>query len=191
MDLISIDFSGRDNGNCQKSQNIIGEELRKSGFVLDILKISKYHISPCSNCKYECFSKGRCCIQDDYDILINKIINYESALYVIPNYRGHASSLYHIYNERMEGLDKEIKLKIKNIKKYIIIIGNLNVGADMAAHEILYDTGNDIIQNEVLSLSSREYSNKSIDGTLTSITDVKDRLIKMANAMISSEEKMV
>ena len=56
----------------------------------------------CSNCNYECFYSQCKYRFDDVYNLIDSIKTYSKVVFIVPMYYGNASSLYYIFNERMQ-----------------------------------------------------------------------------------------
>lgn len=93
---IYISFSGRAEGNCF---DIAHHLMNKKDTFIPFKDIS---YNPCSNCNYECF-KGACKYRDDeiYS-LIETSLTYKNIILLVPMYCSNPSSMYFVFNERMQ-----------------------------------------------------------------------------------------
>ena len=174
MSILVLNFSGRENGNCENIAKVIQEELKN----VEVINFNQINIFPCSNCNYECFKNKNECpyIIDDAIELYEKITNSNLVYYIIPNYCGFPNSNYFIFNERgcsyFNG-DKELMNKFFNINKKIIVVSNSN---QEGFKNILKSNVKD--ESNILFLSTRKYNQNSIDGTLMNIELAKQELIQ-------------
>ena len=173
MNVLVLNFSGRENGNCENIAKVIQKELEN----VEIINFNEINIFPCSNCNYECFKNKNECpyIIDDTVELYEKITNSDLVYYIIPNYCGFLNSNYFIFNERgcsyFNG-NKELMNKYFSVNKKVIVVSNSN-------QEGLKNILNSHIKedSDVLFLCTRKYNQNSIDGTLMSDEKAKQELV--------------
>ncbi|MGM9873888.1 MAG: helix-turn-helix domain-containing protein [Bacilli bacterium] len=91
-----ISFSGRDYGNCYD----VAHRKMNDNDVYVAFKDLSYH--PCSKCNYECFKKKCKYRNDDIYNLIDTSLRYKNIVLLVPEYCSNPSSLYFIFNERMQ-----------------------------------------------------------------------------------------
>ena len=93
---IFISFSARDFGNCYDvAHHKMNERDRYVAF-----KDLSYH--SCSKCNYECFTKICKYRNDDIYQLIDASLKFQSIVLLVPMYCSNPSSLYFVFNERMQ-----------------------------------------------------------------------------------------
>lgn len=68
----------------------------------EIVMISDYKLGTCTGCKV-CFEKGEefCPLQDDRDILIDKMLHSDGVIFASPNYSFHVSAVMKIFLDRL------------------------------------------------------------------------------------------
>lgn len=71
---ISYQFSG-----------IVKNELESKGISCEIIDLREYNLSPCAGCG-KCYDSKRCCIDKDFNLIYNKIINSTCVFFVSPHY---------------------------------------------------------------------------------------------------------
>lgn len=91
-----ISFSARDFGNCYDVAHYKMSENDKYVAFKDL----SFH--SCSKCDYECFTKKCKYRNDDIYNLINTSLNYKNIILLVPMYCSNPSSLYFVFNERMQ-----------------------------------------------------------------------------------------
>ena len=93
---IFISFSARDFGNCYDvAHHKMNERDRYVAF-----KDLSYH--SCSKCNYECFTKKCKYRNDDIYKLIDASLKFKNIVLLVPMYCSNPSSLYFVFNERMQ-----------------------------------------------------------------------------------------
>ena len=93
---IFISFSARVFGNCYDvAHHKMNERDRYVAF-----KDLSYH--SCSKCNYECFTKICKYRNDDIYQLIDASLKFKSIVLLVPMYCSNPSSLYFVFNERMQ-----------------------------------------------------------------------------------------
>ena len=120
-----INFSGRNNGNCNDIAEYIKEVLNAD---IDILDFCGTKITPCGNCNYECLDTADGCLIDDgiagaYAALINTDIIY----FVVPNYINYPCANFWIFNERKQGVfgrKPDLERHYLQIKKKFVVVSN-------------------------------------------------------------------
>lgn len=68
----------------------------------EIVRLSEYSLHPCQGCQV-CFTSGEehCPLQDDRDLLLDKISAADGVVFATPNYAFHESALLKIFLERI------------------------------------------------------------------------------------------
>lgn len=102
---IFISFSARNIGNCY---DVAHYKMNDNDRYIAFKDLS-YH--SCSKCSYECLSK-KCKYRDD-DIynLIDASIKFKKIILLVPMYCSNPSSMYFVFNERMQDYFNENKDK--------------------------------------------------------------------------------
>lgn len=177
MKVLGINFSYRKSGNCADCIEFCMDRLKENHNEVENIDISDFSLSPCCNCDYLCF-RDKCPKEDGIHEIINKCKEADKIIFALPTFRGHLSSSYFIFSERLQGIFREnIDLDQVLFRKVnLIVIGNLSAGGDMALHEAFSEFTNKPFRTEALLLSSREYDKRSIDGDLIDDDLVKQRL---------------
>ena len=176
--VLGIAFSARKEGNCLSCVGYCLDRFGENGFDVELLNAYDREITPCSHCKYECFSELLSCpIDDDVPEMYRKLGEADIALFGVPTYGGHASGIYRAFKERMQALDtKEHKWDFWDMPKGFVIVGNLSACGDMVLHEVLYDFHNLKGRPEAVLLSARDFGRRSLDGDLLTSPAVRQRL---------------
>lgn len=196
MKALGITFSARKEGNCLRTIIYCLKKLKNAGFDLEALNAHSLNINPCGHCNYECFSgSGACCpIQDDVQMIYDKITEADIVLLAIPNYSGHPSGLYRAWFERgnmisMKDYEKNILAK----RKGYILISNLISNGDQMVHEIMTEFYNRENKPEVVLLQPREFENDSINCNLTDHQEARGQLDRFMDRLISGtpEKKLL
>lgn len=93
---IFISFSARDFGNCY---DIAHYKMNENDMYVAFKDLS-YH--SCSKCSYECFAKECKYRNDDVYNLIGSSLKFKHIVLLVPMYCSNPSSLYFVFNERMQ-----------------------------------------------------------------------------------------
>lgn len=170
-----INFSGRNNGNCENITKII--QMNTSQNETKIYNFKEINIFNCNNCDYECFiDKNKCpYIIDDCIEIYNEILNSDIVYYIIPNYCDYPCSNFFIFNERSLCYfndEEELLEKYLKIKKKFIVISNTN--EDNFEKIFSYHT---LDVPSILFLSTNKYDQKGIDGQLMNNKNAKKAIL--------------
>lgn len=185
MKALGIAFSARKRGNCLNCVEYVLSKLKEHGFENEVVNVYDLEIKPCSHCSYECFSRelrGKdeaCPIQDDVPKIYKKMEGTDIFVLAVPTYGGKAASLYCAFTERAQGIVEsfeEFKKSILNKIIALIVIGNIPAGGDLAYHTVILDHYDCKYPPPTLLLSSAEFGQGSIYGTLLEEERVRDRL---------------
>lgn len=89
MGAISVSASNIYNSSKESTSyklcQIIKKELYQSGTECEILDLREYDLSPCTGCG-KCYESKRCCKDQDFNIIYNKLINSDCVFFVSPHY---------------------------------------------------------------------------------------------------------
>lgn len=116
MNLI-INFSGRENGNCDSISKYIASEYDSVTYFRNL------NVHDCSGCKYECFESYCKYHQDDIYTLYEKMLTYDKIFLIVPMYCGNPSSLYFKFNERNQDFFMHNEDSYQTIVSKLYIIG--------------------------------------------------------------------
>lgn len=171
-----VSFSGRFGGNCSRIANVI-RQMKKEATVYDF---SNFSITPCGQCKYECFQqRERCPYFDDMEFAIcESITNSDLTYFVVPNYCDYPCANFFIFNERSQCyfqnhedlLDQYLAVR----KKFIVIsnTGQNNFTTAFCQHILEASTP------DILFLSAKQFGKVSIHGDLTDSEDARDLICR-------------
>ncbi len=107
--VLLINGSNREGFN----QKIL-EEINKNVSNFNILKLRDSNIEFCRGC-LQCDKLGKCIINDDLELIINKIKESNTIVFAIPNYFGGMSGFFKNFIDRFHFMYKRSILKDKNI----------------------------------------------------------------------------
>lgn len=186
MRALGIAFSGRKNGNCDRSLAYCLDHIADGKNSAAIVYMREHPVQPCGECEYTCFSGAMCPVKDDMDDIVAQCIQADIVLWALPTYRGHLPSAYFAFSERLEGyVQRGIDVETGILKKvHIILIGNLSAGADIALYEILSEFADKPFCPETVLLSSRDYHRRSIDGDMLEEEPVRQRLDRFTHDIL-------
>ena len=83
--IIILNGSRRKNGNTTKFINCIINKLPKNKYEVEWIFPQDYNIMPCTGCNL-CFTKIKCILNDDIELLQNKILNSDLFIAASPVY---------------------------------------------------------------------------------------------------------
>lgn len=90
-------------GHTYKATREFLDQLGSFGDVeTELVRLSDYHLEPCRGCKV-CFEKGEesCPLQDDRDVLIEKLLASDGVVFASPNYSFQVSALMKLFLDRL------------------------------------------------------------------------------------------
>jgi multimeric flavodoxin WrbA len=186
LKALGMVFSARQEGNCHDCVSYCLQQLERKGVKTRIVKFSEYKVSPCSSCKYECFSdrirgtKENCPINDDLSKIYKQFEKANMVVLGIPTYVGHVPALYRAWEERSLGIYGFDRFyRILEGKTYgFIVIGNY-----FALSEALYRFHS--MPVTWILLRSREYGLDPLERGLLEISDVKSRLDRFVMSLMN------
>ena len=183
MKRLVINFSGRENGNCDNISKAIQEMFHMDE--VEIVSFNHLNVQPCTKCNYECFENKEKCpfYNDEIKDLYNKILETDFAYYVIPNYCGYPCANFFIFNERsvcVFSKEKELLNEYLQKSKKFIVVSSSN--QDNFKNILQYQT---VMAPDILFLNSREFNQRSIEGKLMENDEAKNKLIEFLSYMYS------
>ena len=181
MKRLVINFSGRNNGNCENVANVIQEKFYMDD--VEIINFNQLNITQCINCNYECFDNKENCpyYKDDIQKIYMKVLESDFIYYVIPNYCGYPNANFFVFNERsvcVFSKDKELLNSYLQKSKKFVVISSSN--QENFKNILQYQT---TMSPDILFLNAREFNQKSTDGKLMENEEAKSRLIQFLSYM--------
>ena len=183
MKRLVINFSGRNNGNCENVAKVIQDMFQMEE--VEIINFNQLNITPCTNCNYECFDNKENCpyYKDDIKELYKKILENDFIYFVIPNYCGYPNANFFIFNERSVCVFSKYRelldIYLQKSKKFIVISSS---NQENFKNILQYQT---TMAPDILFLNSREFNQKSTDGKLMENEEAKNKLIQFLSYMYS------
>jgi multimeric flavodoxin WrbA/putative sterol carrier protein len=89
-------------GNTSQMIAMLGENLRKEGFDLEEIFLSRQHIEYCTGCGV-CLEKGGCWIRDDYKAVAKKVLEADAVILASPVYFLHVTAQMKTFLDRSLG----------------------------------------------------------------------------------------
>jgi multimeric flavodoxin WrbA len=83
LKVLGISTSPRIDGNSDTLLHRALEGAESVGARIDYIRLSDYKIGPCIECN-ACYSTGRCSVEDDYQQLLEKLINTDRLIFATP-----------------------------------------------------------------------------------------------------------
>lgn len=167
MNICVLNFSGRENGNCKRISDFVAEKFNAE-------KINRYNfgqmrLTACGKCNYECFKSRKACpyFSDNIYGIYDSITNADMAFFIVPNYCDYPCANYFIFNERSQCYfqgREDLLYKYLKVKKKFIVVSNTAKSNffDAFGYQCEQDA-----KPEILFLSAKFYSKKSLDGNIT------------------------
>jgi multimeric flavodoxin WrbA len=193
MKALGIAFSARKRGNCIDCLEYVLSKLKEHGFENEVINAYDYEIKPCSHCNYECFARElrhkdeACPIKDDVPEIYGKMEEADAIALAVPTYGGKPASLYCAFTERGQGIIRsfeEFRENVLNKIMALIVIGNIPAGGDLAYHTVILDHYDCKYPPPSLLLSSAEFGQGSIYGSLLEEEKVRDRLDNLVKSIL-------
>lgn len=119
--IIGIIGSPRIGGNTAFLVEKALESARNNGAETEIIQLGKSNINPCIACNI-CKEKGKCSIEDDMELILEKIKSADGIIIGSPVYFGNVTAQTKIFIDRSRPLRAGFQLKDK-------IGGAISVGA--------------------------------------------------------------
>lgn len=91
--------SSRKKGNTYNQILKIQDMLHKSNINVEIINLFDYRVKECLGCEL-CLRKGSCHLDDDANLLMNKLTQYDGIILSSPVYMGHISGKLKIFIDR-------------------------------------------------------------------------------------------
>lgn len=133
MKVIGLVGSPR-KGNTYFLVNLALEECKKFGIETELVHLGVMKISPCISCDL-CKKEGRCVIEDDFQIIAEKIEKADGLIIGSPVYFGCVSAQLKAFMDRTRYLRRREALKNK-VGGAIAVGGSRNGGQEFVLHQI-------------------------------------------------------
>jgi multimeric flavodoxin WrbA len=123
MKILSICGSPR-RGNSETILLELQKLFKEKGVENEIVLLREKNIERCHGCVENCNPAGVCCIHDDVEVIINKMVESDGVIYISPNYFLMPTGLFKDFIDRSSvvfasGLSK----KLENKKSAVICVG--------------------------------------------------------------------
>ena len=160
--VVILNFSGRNNGNCEDISMFIETFYVNSNTCS--YKVGEYY-SPFGNCDYECLRQGPGCpnLTEKQIKIMEDVLASDITYFIVPNYCGFPCANYFAFNERSVGffhLDRAQMTNYIEVKKKFILVSNTE--GDQF-HKAMEQQSN---SPDTLYLKSSTYQKKSISGDI-------------------------
>lgn len=161
-DIILLQFSSRENGNCAAISSQIQDYYGNiTEYTVDVSVTE-----PCGGCNYECLTPGKICpnLSAKQIELMDAICNAKLAYFVVPNYCGFPCASYFAFNEKSVGyfnMDEDLLQSYLRVPKRFIIVSNTEDEFFVQAMQQQTDA-----EPEILYMKAGKYGRKSIDGNM-------------------------
>lgn len=123
MKLLAFYGSSRKNGNTEALTNLILEELNIDDF--SKIHLMDYNIKPIIDQRHT--ESGFQPVDDDYDSLINELLNHDAVLFATPLYwygmSGHLKNFIDRWSQSIRNENYDFKELMKRKKMYVVIVG--------------------------------------------------------------------
>ncbi len=169
--VIILNFSGRNNGNC----NAIGQFIEAYHEKANILSYNVGECwSACGGCDYECLKPEVRCpsLTEQQRTVMDDTMQADIIYFLVPNYCGFPSANLYAFNERIVGyfnMDRIMLGQYQKIHKKFIVVSNTE---NPSFAQILQQHAK---EPDILYLKTSAYQKKSIAGDiLTSETAQAD-----------------
>lgn len=83
LKVLGISTSPRMNGNSDMLLRRALEGAESTGAQIEYIHLADYKIGPCTECN-ACYSTGRCKVEDDYQKLLEKLLNTDHLIFATP-----------------------------------------------------------------------------------------------------------
>ena len=83
LKVLGISTSPRKNGNSDTLLRRALEGAEFAGAQIEYIRLSDYNIGPCIECN-ACYTTGRCSVEDDYQKLLEKLLNTDRLIFATP-----------------------------------------------------------------------------------------------------------
>ena len=81
--VLAISTSPRTNGNSDILLRRALEGAESAGAQTEYIHLTDYNIGPCTECN-ACYATGRCRVEDDYQQLLEKLLNTDRLIFATP-----------------------------------------------------------------------------------------------------------
>jgi len=161
-----INFSGRQNGNCQAISQLIAS-CCPTGEV-QVHSFADLEPHPCGKCQYECFARDKGCpyLADGIYQLYEQITSSDLAYFVVPNHCDYPNANFFLFNERSQCYFQHKPALLERYlavpKKFVVVS---NTGRENFVQAFRYQVQEEQ-EPEILFLSAKAYHRVSIAGDL-------------------------
>jgi multimeric flavodoxin WrbA len=155
MNILIISGSRNPKGHTARAMNAVLEGAKEAGSDVELVFLPALNLERCRQCDQNgwgiCKSKGRCVAEDDFNPLLEKMLNADVSVFTSPVYFSDLSeSLYTFINKiRRISRNPEAQKSIENkpVAGICYAGGSGNGAPDCCAslYKILFKTGFDVV----------------------------------------------
>jgi multimeric flavodoxin WrbA len=109
MKILGISCSPRKDGNTVAMLNEALKSAKADGAEVELYSVAGKNLQPCDGC-WACLKTGKCCIDDDMDVLLDKILEADGLIFGTPIY------FWGMTAQAKTIIDRTIMLGPKNFK---------------------------------------------------------------------------
>jgi multimeric flavodoxin WrbA len=103
MKVLGISSSPRENSNSDALLKQALSGASSAGVEAEYLRLNKFNLAPCRACE-GCYATGRCVIEDDFQMLLPKVLQAERIIFASPVYFMNVCAQAKIFIDRCECL---------------------------------------------------------------------------------------
>jgi len=103
LDILALVGSPREAGNCDTLVNRVLEGSGAAGASIEKVMIADLNIYPCRGCM-ECRPTGKCDLEDDLKLLLDKIEHADALVVAAPIYGNHLPGQFKVLFDRLVGV---------------------------------------------------------------------------------------
>lgn len=174
MNVQILSFSARREGNCDGIVRAIAEHHAVDA--VTVHRLAEMDISPCRECRYECFRQEACPHAGDELIpLYAALSQADLAYFVLPNYCDAPPAMYFAFNERSAyyfgGREDLLQAYLSVPKRFVVVSGSeLPIFGQLLQQHAAEEP-------DILFLAARDYGQKSLEGRLMENEEARDKLL--------------
>jgi len=128
--VLAINGSHRKGKNTANMLNIVLEEAKAEGADTELLEITDFNIKPCLSCN-QCLRKTSCSIQDDVQVIANKMMEADAVILGSPVYFGNVTGLLKMFMDRTRWMHMCQNLLEGHIGAAVTVAGLRNGGQEV------------------------------------------------------------
>ena len=124
--IITGSNQNKDISSCYRISAMVQERLTKLGNEVEIIELGKYNIDMCKGC-CSCFETGQCMLNDDTNLLREKLVDAEHIIFVSPVYAHNVTGLLKNFVDRTSNWLHILGLLGKTSSSIVVSSSNGNI----------------------------------------------------------------